>query len=199
MTTVPKKTGGGSAAGGGFDYQNRVAAWLAVRILAESAVAAPWSLTDTDTTLEFIRCETDQPVDDILALTSKGGFLFFQVKKNVDLSKKSDSSIASAASQFVSQYLASRSDTNKATRLWDRSLDPTFLILDHVWTKWKEWPAQSAPWGGAEGSYDPRVRQGLTNAAGAELGRVPKLQQVAPPPRIAGLHDQLSPRPTPHL
>ena len=125
MTTVPKKTGGGSAAGGGFDYQNRVAAWLAVRILAESAVAAPWSLTDTDTTLEFIRCETDQPVDDILALTSKGGFLFFQVKKNVDLSKKSDSSIASAASQFVSQYLASRSDTNKATRLWDRSLDPT--------------------------------------------------------------------------
>ena len=125
MTTVPKKTGGGSAAGGGFDYQNRVAAWLGVRILAESAAAAPWSFTDADTTLEFIRCETEQPVDDILVGTSAGGFLFFQVKKNVDLSKKSDSPIGSAASQFVSQYLASRSDTNKAKRLWDRSLDPT--------------------------------------------------------------------------
>ena len=125
MTNAPKKTGGGSAAGGGFDYQNRVAAWLAVRILAESAVATQWSLTDADTTLEFIRCETEQPVDDILAGTSKGGLLFFQVKKTVDLSKNSDSSLASAASQFVSQYLVSRSHNGKAKRLWDRSLDPT--------------------------------------------------------------------------
>ena len=125
MTTVPKKTGGGSAAGGGFDYQNRVAAWLAVRILAESAVATQWSFTEADTTLEFIRCETEQPVDDILAGTSKGGLLFFQVKKNVDLSKSSDSSFASAVSQFVSQYLVSRSHNGRAKRSWDRPLDPT--------------------------------------------------------------------------
>ena len=125
MTTAPKRTGGGSAAGGGFDYQNRVAAWLAVRILAESAVATQWNLTDADTTLEFIRCETEQPVDDILTGTSKGGLLFFQVKKNVDLSKNNDSSFASAASQFVSQYLVSRSHNARAKRSWDRPLDPT--------------------------------------------------------------------------
>ena len=124
MTNVPKKAGGGSAAGGGFDYQNRVAAWLAVRILAESAVATQWSLTDADTTLEFIRCETEQPVDDILAGTSKGGLLFFQVKKSVNLSKNSDSPFASATSQFVSQYLVSRSHKGRATRSWDRPLDP---------------------------------------------------------------------------
>ena len=131
MTNVPKNTGGGSAAGGGFDYQNRVAAWLAVRILAESAVATQWSLTDPDTTLEFIRCETEQPVDDILAGTSKGGLLFFQVKRSVDLSKKSDSSFASAISQFVSQYLVSRSHYGRTKRSWDRPLDPTLdrLIL----------------------------------------------------------------------
>ena len=125
MTNAPKKTGGGSAAGGGFDYQNRVAAWLAVRILAESAVATQWSLTDADTTLEFIRCETEQPVDDILAGTSKGGLLFFQVKKTVDLSKNSDSSFASAVSQFVSQYLVSRSHHGRVKCSWDRPLDPT--------------------------------------------------------------------------
>ena len=125
MTTAPKRTGGGSAAGGGFDYQNRVAAWLAVRILADSAVATQWNLTDADTTLEFIHCETEQPVDDILAETSKGGLLFFQVKRSVDLSRNSDSSFASAASQFVSQYLVSRSYNGRAKRSWDRPLDPT--------------------------------------------------------------------------
>ena len=106
-------------------YQNRVAAWLAVRILAESAAATQWSFDDADTTLEFIRCETEQPVDDILAGTSKGGLLFFQVKRSVDLSKNSHSPFASAVSQFVSQFLVSRSHTGKAKRLWDRPLDPT--------------------------------------------------------------------------
>ena len=125
MTNVPKKTGGGSAAGGGFDYQNRVAAWLAVHILAERAVATQWNLTDPDTTFEFIRCETKQPVDDILVETSKGGLLFFQVKKNVVLSENSGSAVASAASQFVSQYLASQSHTGNAKHSWDRPLDPT--------------------------------------------------------------------------
>ena len=131
MTSAPKKTGGGSAAGGGFDYQNRVAAWLAVRILAESAAATQWSLTDADTTLESIRCETEQPVDDLLAGTSNEGFSSFRSRRNVDLSKNSDSSFASAASQFVSQYLVSRNHIGKAKRLWDRPLDPTHdrLIL----------------------------------------------------------------------
>ena len=131
MTKVPKNTGGGSAAAGGFDYQNRVAAWLAVRILAESSTTTQWNLIDPDTTLEFIRCETEQIVDDILAGTSKGGFLFFQVKRNINLSKNSDSPFASVASQFVSQYLVSRSHTGEAQRSWDRPLDPTLdrLIL----------------------------------------------------------------------
>jgi hypothetical protein len=63
---------GGAATQAGIDYQNRVAAWMAVRILAEQDASPPWNLLD-NVTLEFLRCETEQPVDDLLVGTSEGG------------------------------------------------------------------------------------------------------------------------------
>jgi signal recognition particle GTPase len=115
------RTGGGAATQAGIIYQNEVAAWLCVRILAEQEVASLWGLPD-DVTLEFIRCETEQPVDDILVGTSQGGHAFIQVKHAVKSSTTQDSALASSLEQFTRQFLAYRNGTIGKHR-WERPLD----------------------------------------------------------------------------
>lgn len=123
------RTGGGAATQAGVIYQNEVAAWLCVRILAEQEVASLWGLPD-DVTLEFLRCETEQPVDDILVGTSQGGHAFIQVKHTVKSSTTRDSALASSLEQFTRQFLAYRSGTI-GKHQWERPLDPEFdrLVL----------------------------------------------------------------------
>lgn len=53
---------GGAATQAGVDYQNRVAAWVAVHILAEQDASPPWNLPG-NVTFEFLRCETEEPED----------------------------------------------------------------------------------------------------------------------------------------
>ena len=117
----PASSGGGAAAQAGMDYQNRVAAWVAVRILTEQESAPPWDLS-SDTTLEFIRCETEQPVDDLLVGTSHQGHIFVQVKHSLNLSSSSDSPFASVIDQFVRQFIAHRGINHK-NHPWERPLD----------------------------------------------------------------------------
>ena len=107
MSKTSRKSGGGSATAGGMDFQHRVAAWAAAHILAEKGAALPWSLP-ADTTLEFLRCETEYPVDDLLVGTSAGGFVFAQVKRSLTLSDSPDSDLASALDQFIRQFIALR-------------------------------------------------------------------------------------------
>ena len=109
MSKTSRKSGGGSAAAGGMDYQHRVAAWVAVHILAEKGAALPWGLP-SNTTLEFLRCETEYPVDDLLFGTSAGGFVFVQVKRSLNLSNSPSSDIASALDQFIRQFIALREE-----------------------------------------------------------------------------------------
>lgn len=130
MSKTSKKSGGGSAAAGGMDFQHRVAAWATVHILAEKGAALPWSLP-SDTTLEFIRCETEYPVDDLLFGTSAGGFVFAQVKRSLTLSNSSDSDLASALDQFIRQFIALReegSDKLPSGRSLSSTLDRLVLI-----------------------------------------------------------------------
>lgn len=111
--------GGGSATQAGTDYQNRVAALMAVRILADQESSPPWNLP-ARLTFEFLRCETEQPVDDIFIGFSEG-FAFIQAKHTLTLQTATDSDIASVLDQFVRQFL-----TNKnihGTRPWERPLD----------------------------------------------------------------------------
>lgn len=115
------RTGGGAATQAGINYQNRVAAWLCVRILAEQDAAPLWGLPE-DVTFNFIRCETEQPVDDILVGTSHGGHAFIQVKHTVTSSSTKDSALASTLEQFVRQFLTYRSGTAGKNR-WERPLD----------------------------------------------------------------------------
>lgn len=114
---------GGSAAQTGFNYQNQVAAWFSVQILAEQESTPPWSLP-ADVTLDYLRCETEQPVDDLLVGTSEGGHAFIQVKHSVGLLRAEDSALASALRQFVRQFVSYGAGA-VGNRSWERPLDPS--------------------------------------------------------------------------
>jgi DNA replication protein DnaC len=113
---------GGVAAQIGIGYQNRVAAWMCVRILADRDVTPLWRL-NTNITFDYIRCETGQPVDDILVGTSEGGHAFVNVKHTVTKSRGGDSALGSAIDQFVRQFLSYRGNV-KGQLPWERQLDP---------------------------------------------------------------------------
>jgi hypothetical protein len=112
---------GGAAAAMGIDFQARVAAWVAVQILGEQNAAPPWMLP-AGTTLKWLRCETEEPVDDLLVATSGDGFAFVQVKHTVDLSATPRSELASVFDQFVRQFLSSRT-TRPRSKKWQRPLE----------------------------------------------------------------------------
>jgi hypothetical protein len=122
-------TGGGAATQAGMNYQNRVAAWMCVHILAEQEVGPMWGLPQ-NVTVEFIRCETEQPVDDILIGTSGGGHSFIQVKHSLTASKSENAALASSLDQFVRQFLAYGGGAS-GKHPWERPLDPALdrLVL----------------------------------------------------------------------
>jgi signal recognition particle GTPase len=113
--------GGGAATQAGIEYQNRVAAWMSVRILAELDAEPLWNLP-ADVNLKFLRCETDQPVDDLLIGTSKDGHAFVQVKHNLKWGTNTQSELGKTIDQFIRQFLSYRSET-LVKRLWERPLD----------------------------------------------------------------------------
>ena len=68
----------------GATYQDRVAAWIAVQVLAEQDIAPPWDLPDT-VTLEALHGEAPHPIDALIVTTSAGGKALAQAKHTVDL------------------------------------------------------------------------------------------------------------------
>ncbi len=64
LMPVDFATAGGATAAGGFAFQDGVAARLAGFILAKARL--PW-LNASSVLPESLRCETEAPVDDILA------------------------------------------------------------------------------------------------------------------------------------
>ena len=112
---------GGSAAHGGFSFQDKVAAFLAVHILAGRSIEflkLPSGAIPTE-----IRLETILSVDDILVLTSEDGRCFFNVKSTVTNSSAPRSPLGSALDQFVRLWIDCRDgDGSKA---WRRPLSPT--------------------------------------------------------------------------
>lgn len=103
MSEAARADAGGSAGAGGFDYQHRVAAWLAVTAVAASAspgVQGLWTGT-----VERIACETGEPVDDCRVHTSDGRTLVLQAKRSITLSKSEESELGKTVAQFVQQHL----------------------------------------------------------------------------------------------
>ncbi|MER6958898.1 ATP-binding protein [Streptomyces sp. NPDC000618] len=94
---------GGSAGAGGFDYQHRVAAWLAVTALAGTAAPAVRGLWTGS--VQQVACETGEPVDDCRVDTSDGITLVLQAKRTIGMSIRATSEMAKTAAQFVQQHL----------------------------------------------------------------------------------------------
>ena len=117
-----RTSAGGAATAGGENFHYRVASWVAVHILAEKEATPPWDLP-TGTLLEWLRCETEQSVDDLMVGATGSGFVFAQIKHTVWLSKAVGSDLASALDQFVRQFIACQAkSTGKQTG--DRPLSP---------------------------------------------------------------------------
>lgn len=98
-----RSSAGGAAAAGGVDYQGLVGAYMAVRILAESALSPLWDLPET-VTFEGLWAEIGAAVDDVLVTTSARGHVFVQAKHTVSMSDRVDSTIGDAFVQFVKLY-----------------------------------------------------------------------------------------------
>jgi hypothetical protein len=129
--------GGGAATAGGMSFQDRVAAWLAVRILAETNVSPLWDFPSSST-VDFIRCETEQPVDDIMVGISHGGLAFLQVKRSISLDRVGESPFAKTISQFVRQALRPPVHGNKLARPWDKF----WIFAAIAWYWWSGQPRQ---------------------------------------------------------
>lgn len=98
------RSAGGAAEAGGALFQNRVAAWYAARILTSRPPAADLAQLGAS-----LRCQADEPVDDVVVRLEGGGSLFIQAKRSISLSGTSGSDFASVLDQFVRQFLKSRS------------------------------------------------------------------------------------------
>src|ERR1035437_7707721 len=103
MATNTSTGGGGGATHAGTNYQDYVAAWVAVQILAEQDVTPPWGLPAT-VTLEALHAETPNPIDDLTVLTSAGGNALSQAKHTVNLETTAASPLGSTIAQFVREY-----------------------------------------------------------------------------------------------
>lgn len=121
-------TGGGAATQAGTDYQNRIAAWAAVHIIAEQNATLIFGLP-TNVSLEYLRCETEQPVDDIKIGSSDGGIIVIQAKHTIRLERGHNSDLASTVKQFVKQYLNSSNLIvgTPLNRLLDQNIDRLVL------------------------------------------------------------------------
>lgn len=115
-----RNVAGGAATAAGMNFQHCVAAWVAAHILAEKGATPPWGLS-AGTTLRRLLCETDGPVDDLVAETSENGLVFIQAKKSVNLSQADNSDLASAIGQFAHQYVACQTG-NAGKTPWNRPL-----------------------------------------------------------------------------
>jgi hypothetical protein len=80
---------GGSATQAGIAFQNSVAVFLSVHILADAAIDF-FGLPATASPTKIER-ETIAPVDDILVSTSTGGLCFINVTRKVSLSRRTSS------------------------------------------------------------------------------------------------------------
>jgi hypothetical protein len=112
------KPAGGFATQRGINYQNRVAALFAVSCLSES-IAVPGF---PHSSIQSIRCETGEPLADILLSFENGGIAFVEIKRTIQLTA---SRMKPVLSQLIQQSIVSEQGTNGGKFPWRRELDPT--------------------------------------------------------------------------
>lgn len=156
-------TGGGNATAGGVSFQAEVGAMFGVQLLGERRMDGLLGLGDVR--VRSLRFETEAPVDDILAETDAGGWVFVQAKSALTLSTKSDSELSRVADQIVRQYHAcARGD---GARGWDRPLQPD---LDRILI---------AVGRGAASSITDQLAMALSAVHASSSAPLPGRQQIA--------------------
>ena len=129
--TRKNQNAGGAAMGSGADYQARVSAWVAVHILAEKGVEAPFGL---NAPVARIACESAGPVDDLVVTTQAGQTAYVQVKRTVSLSSVRHQDgrlvpLASAVDQFVRQFVRGKAAAESGENTFDASHDRFVLAV----------------------------------------------------------------------
>jgi hypothetical protein len=141
VSEAARADAGGSAGAGGFDYQHRVAAWLAVTAVAASAspgVQGLWTGT-----VERIACETGEPVDDCRVHTSDGRTLALQAKRSITLSKSEESELGKTVAQFVQQHLMPGHEQDRLILVTSRDASkPVRNDLAQVFDRLRNAPAE---------------------------------------------------------
>lgn len=117
MESREKAPAGGFATQRGINYQNRVAAFFAVSCLSES-VALPGLPRSP---IHSIRCETGEPLADILLSFESGGLAFIEVKRTMQITA---SRLKPVLSQVIQQYLISEQNAGGNRFPWRRTLTP---------------------------------------------------------------------------
>jgi hypothetical protein len=108
---------GGFATQRGINYQDRIAAFFGVSCLSES-IAVPGL---PHSPVQSIRCETGEPLADILLSFENDGIAFVEVKRTIQLTA---TRMKPVLSQLIQQYIVSEQGTNGGKFPWRRKLDP---------------------------------------------------------------------------
>jgi len=90
---------GGFATQRWINYQNRVAAFFAVSCLSES-IGGPWLPRSP---VQTVRCETGEPLADILLTFGDDGIAFIEVKRTIQLTISRMKPVLSQALAFGSE------------------------------------------------------------------------------------------------
>ncbi len=177
------KNPGGSAAAGGASFQARVAAWYAVRLLADD-YAEPLPGLPAHARPAELWCETDKPLDDIEVCASDGSRLLIQAKRSLGASRKENSELAKVARQLVA---AAEEDSHAALviAVGPATGQPIARHLRELLDDLRDLPA-SAPLSAALSS---RVRCDVLDTLTAHLNR--EWKQAYDKPLTAGSLRQL--------
>lgn len=127
-TPPGRLSGGGAATAAGILFEQQVGAWIGAWMLADEAIDPRLGLEQAK--VEWLRFETEAPIDDILVKTSKGGFVAIQVKTTVDISAAPSKPFFGVVQQLVRHWLACQSGDGSLE--WNRPLDAAkdrFVLL----------------------------------------------------------------------
>jgi hypothetical protein len=112
--------GGGAATSAGIRFEQQLGGLFSSWILAGDRLHHSFRLGAA--TPEWVRFETEAPVDDLLVKTSDGGYIAVQAKTTASLSADPGSPLGKTISQFIRHWLVAQQGDGAME--WNRPLDP---------------------------------------------------------------------------
>ncbi len=101
--TGPRSSAGGAAAAAGPGFESRILAWFASHLIARVPLPASWRISAAQ--VEEIGGQTGQEMDDLGAITDRGGYVFIQAKLRLQVGEYASSPLAEALDQAVRQFI----------------------------------------------------------------------------------------------